>query len=235
MKMTMAFPTLGMNGTVSNSTVVFVQQKGETFARAKVRPANPRSVDQTKIRSYMSLATKSWGGLTPAQQRAWLEYAKKHFSENDEGIKVVASGASAFTRANVIRQILGLSLIGDAPTEAPPAAPSEIRQLAAQQPDGVGLEVYHGYTTTTGLQVLVRATAAMPSLGRVPRPEQCLYVRGVGPASAQALPASGGSVNFGPTKFVVDGGQRYGVDVRIVRTADGMVSRPAFGDFIKDV
>jgi hypothetical protein len=233
MKMEIAFPALGMKGTVKNSTVVFFKQMDETVARAKVRPANPRSVDQTKVRGYVSLATKAWDDLTQAQRDAWLKYAKVYFSVSDDGTRVRPSGLTTFTRANVIRQILGLSLISDAPLEAPPARPTGLRQSGSPNPDSLGFELDHGITTVAGYRVLVRATPAMVTLGRTPRPADCAYVCGLSPASAAALPASGGTVTFSPTKYIVDPDQRYGLEVRIVRIADGMVSGPVFRDFIK--
>lgn len=60
-------------------------------------------------------------------------------------------------------------------------------------------------------------------------------MRGVGPDSAAPLPASGSEVVFNPTTYAVGDGQRYGVEVRVVRTADGTMCVPVYGDFLKSI
>ena len=68
-----------------------------------------------------------------------------------------------------------------------------------------------------------------------PRADQCRYVRGLSPDSFLPLAASGSTYTFTPAKYTVEDGRRYGVEVRIVRTADGLQGPPIFGDFIKKV
>jgi hypothetical protein len=140
---------------------------------------------------------------------------------------------NTYVRANVLRQTLGLAMISDAPTLAPPVPPTEIQQLAAQNPDSLGFELFHGHVAVAGLQVLVRATPAMPTVAHCPRLSDYRYVCGVAAASFQALAATGGQYTFSPTRFIVDADLRYGVEVRIIRTADGMASEPVYGDFVK--
>jgi hypothetical protein len=236
MRINNGFPVLTMEGTVSNSTIVFTDDgKNNNFARAKVTPKNPQTPDQLKIRAYMSAATKQWFTLPRIQMEAWEEYAKDFFKKDDEGHKVKPSGIATYMRANSVRQILGLPLITVAPTLAPPTRLSEVLQNSSGAPNQLGLELVHTYTTLTGFQVLVRMSAAMVTLGRTPLRTDMRFVRGVSPNSAAALPASGGTVSFTPTRFEVEEGERYGVEVRVVRTADGITSSPVFGDFIKAV
>jgi hypothetical protein len=47
--------------------------------------------------------------------------------------------------------------------------------------------------------------------------------------------ASGGSVQFSPTRYIIGAGKRFGVEARVVRNADGIMSNPVFGDFLKVV
>ena len=235
MRIGIAFPALNMEGTSKNSSLVLTEQLGVTYGRAKVIPANPKTADQVEVRSNLTLTVRTWGTLTAQQREAWKAYAKLYFGKTDDGRSFRASGLTAFTSCNAIRQALGLALISDAPTVAPPSSLRRIAQVPAQNPDAVGIEVTHGIAVTAGLLVLVRATGPMPTPGHTPALTDLRYVCGVGPASAQALPASGTPLVFSPTKYVVQDGQRYGVEARVVRTADGTVSAPVYGDFLKSV
>lgn len=222
-----------MSGTYKTTDLVFMELEGETVARAKITPANPNSSDQVTVRNDVTVASQAWDTLTAAQRASWQSWGELHMA--DDSAKVKSLGQRAFVRANLIRQILGLALVTDAPTQAPPLKPTKIEQLGAMSPDSIGLTLTHSITNVAGHMVLVRATDAMNTVACTPRPGDCRYVCGVGPASFTALPVSGASVEFSPTKYVINDGQRYGVEVRIVRTADGIASDPLYGDFIKSV
>lgn len=224
-----------LRGTYKTTDLVMQEYEGETVARAKVTPENPQTADQVKIRSCVTVATRSWHNTTEAQRDAWGTYSEKYDPDADSDKSVKSLALRSFIRANIVRQILGLPLVLDPPSLGPPGMPTAVRQLGAQSPDSIGLEVDHTETDTAGLMLLVRASDAMNSTACTPTPEDMRYVCGVGTNSFKPLGVSGAPVEFNPTKYVVNNGERYGVSVQIVRTADGSVSAPLYGDFIKEV
>lgn len=233
MRFKSGFPCVGLSGTTNNSQLTYSTIKGDIYARAKVTPTNPRSVDQQLVRARVSEITKNWDNLTRAQQKAWELYARQYLLPSDK--TNTGAGLSGYLIANVNRRLCGLALVTDAPVQAPPAIIAQVEQLPAQNPDAVGLVLHHPHSVVAGLVVVARVTGATATTGRKPQPGDMRYVCGATAASTAALPASGGNVVFSPARFVVEDGQRYGVEVRVVRTADGVPSEPAFGDFLKSV
>ncbi len=102
-------------------------------------------------------------------------------------------------------------------------------------PEDLELTLTHSYSVLTGLSVIVRATPAMRTLAIKPNANDQRFVLGVNPGSAQALTASGTDLVFNGIKHPVNDGLRYGVEARVVRTADGIMSNAVVGDFIKSV
>ena len=145
------------------------------------------------------------------------------------------SGVGTYMRANSVRQVLGLPLTTAAPIAAPPAPLSAIVELNGESTHTVAIVITHSYTVLTGLSVIVRATPAMPTVAVKPLPGDYRYVMGVSPSSAKPLLVSGSDLLFTPSRFIIGNGERYGVEARIVRTADGIMSNPVYGDFIKIV
>lgn len=235
MKVETASYIRALRGTYKTTDLVMQKHEGETVARAKVKPANPQTADQLKVRGFAAAATRAWHTTSEQQRAAWGSYGDLYFDEGNPDKSRRSLALRMFVRANIVRQALGLSILLDAPTLAPPSKPVAVRQLGAQNPDAVGIEVDHLEPVTAGLLVLVRATAAMRSTACKPDPNDHRYVCGVGPGSFAPLNVSGTPMTFSPSKFVVNDGQRYGVEVRIVRTADGVAGAPVYGDFLKSV
>lgn len=233
-KVLLSSPVRGLQGKFALSDICyFVGKNGLTYARSAGEVANPQTASQQTVRSYFTSAAKAWQTLTPAQRDGWLDYAKLYYTTDDEGNPVQPSGIGTFLKANSIRQVLGQALVTAPPTEAPPPPLSAIEQVSPQNPDSVGITITHSISVVTGLQVLVRMTPQMISTARAPRLTDYRYCRGVSPNSALPLTASGTDLIFTPTIFEVGDGERYGVEARVVRTADGIMSNPIFGDFLK--
>ena len=53
------------------------------------------------------------------------------------------------------------------------------------------------------------------------------------PASAAAMPDSGGIVAFANARFAIDPGARFGVALTVIRAEDGLASPVAFFDVIR--
>lgn len=235
-KVLLSSPVRGLQGKFAGSDVCyFIGKNGLTYARSAGEVSNPRTAPQQSVRGYFTSASKAWQTLTLAQRDGWLEYAQLYFARNDAGDPVQPSGLNTFVKANSIRQVLELPLVTGAPTEAPPAPLTGIESVGAMGPTTLGLEITHSIATITGLQVIVRMTPATISPARAPRLTDMRFVCGVGAESALALTASGTELTFTPTIFSLGEGDRFGVEARVVRTADGIMSQPIVGDFIKSI
>lgn len=235
-KVLLSSPVRGLQGKFAGSDVCyFMGKNGLTYARTAGSVANPRTAPQQSMRGYFTSASKAWQTLTPEQRDAWLAYARLYYTRNDAGNPVQPSGLNTFVKANSIRQVLGLPLVTAAPVVAPPAPLTALLSVAGMGPDTLGLEITHSIASVTGLQVIVRMTPATISQARAPRLTDMRFVCGVGSASALPLTASGTELTFTPTVFTLGDGDRFGVEARIVRTADGVMSQPVIGDLIKSV
>lgn len=234
MKATLAAHLETLNGEVS--TLGYKTLRGgrvRVFRRSVRRDVN--TLHQQEVKNFLRYAVANWRTLTQAQRTAWESYADAHFSKNRNGEEVEASGMSTYVRANFMRQLLGLALTSDAPSLAPPLPLLRLEQLPAQNPDTVGLAVHHRIENLADLLVLVRMTPAGSFPGDGPNVTDYRLVRGVTPDSAQPLPATGGQLLFTPARFIVNDGERYGVEARVVRATDGLASPAVFGDFLKSV
>lgn len=228
-------PFCNPRGTYKGCDLVFSQVRGKTVARKKVKPANPQTPDQVKVRSYMTAATRFLSTISRGQFAQWHLYAMTHCQEWDPEYPMRDLAMRTFVQANLMREIMELPMIADAPQLAPPGKPLAISQAEAPSADSVALTIRHDLPDPRGYVVAVRATAAMRTLACTPRKDHMRYVCGVSPESVQPLPPSGGTVVFTGAKYAVSHGQRYGVEVKIVRASDGTASPSVFADFIKAV
>lgn len=235
-KVLLSSPVRGLKGKFAHSDVCyFMGKNGLTYARSAGEVANPRTPAQQMVRGYFTSAAKAWQNLTVSQRLDWGEYARVYYTTDDEGNPVQPSGIGTFLKANSIRQVLGLAMVSDAPTEAPPPPLTGIAQVGALGSNSLGLEISHSISTLTGLQVIVRMTPATATPARAPRLNDMRFCRGVSADSALALTASGTELTFTPTVFSIPDSDRYGVEARVVRTADGIMSQPVTGDFVKTI
>ncbi|PKO19979.1 hypothetical protein CVU37_00450 [candidate division BRC1 bacterium HGW-BRC1-1] len=235
MRVTTASPIKGLDGSYKSSDLVFYYRNGQTFARARVTPRNPDTIDQQKIRAYITAATRNWDELTAAQRSAWQDYAEAYFTVNSAGRAVTPQGLPIYVKANITRQILGLALTTSAPTQPPPTPISDLASEPADELDRFDIIPTHSITTITGLALLVRITPAMLTVARTPRENELRYIKGVSPASAPALTASGSVISITNAQYAIDAGKRYAIQARVVRTADGIASEPLFRDLTRSL
>ena len=205
------------------------------MAKAKARPSDPRTPDQVRMRAYNTASVAAWNGLTHAQRAAWQGYAERYFAPADLPVRDGAFGLGAFVRANTMRQILQLDLVRDAPLHEPPVRPTGLRQLAVDSEGALAFELDHGLPDVAGLMAAVRATPRIGAVAMTPNIQKHRYVCGVSPDSFLPLPPSGGALRFGQIRFPVPHGKRYGVEVRIVRVAEGIAGAAIYGDFFKEL
>lgn len=235
MKLELSSPFTKPSGTYKGCEVVYMQVGGRTVARRRVKPSNPKTRDQQRVRLYMARATQGWEKLSDAQRAGWQDYAaaclgsrRSHQADRNLGMR-------AYVRASMNRQIMGLGLAAGAPRFAPPPDLLALRQAEAESASCVALTVEHDLADTTGHYLAVRATAGTRTPACTPHASEARYVCGVSAESCRPLPPSGGTVVFCPARYCVGKGQRYGIEARIVRAEDGIAGRALFADFIKIV
>ena len=227
-------PVRGIKGKFSNSDVCyFVGKNGLTYARSAGDVDNPKTANQQSVRSFFTTVSKAWSTLTVAQRNAWQDYAELYFRTDDNGAPVLPSGINTFVKANTVRLILGQAIVPAAPVSSPPSPLTAIEQLGAVGVDALGISITHAISPLTGLQVIVKMTPAMATVARAPQETDYRLCKGPNSGSAQTLTASGTDLTFNSTVYSINDGERFGVEARIVRTADGIMSMPVYGDFIK--
>lgn len=100
----------GLKGKVGGS--VFAKNKGGFYMRTKVKPLNPKSAFQQKVRANFTEVSQAWGNLTDAQIKAWNIYAEQlSFAHKKKsfGGRQKYSGKTLFQLVNNNRKIIGLA------------------------------------------------------------------------------------------------------------------------------
>lgn len=239
MKVELASPVSSISGTCKGMDLVYMTTAHGTFARRNVPPANPRTEDQLRIRSYLVAAARSWRTLTCTQHHEWNEYAKSTFApgsgRGSRERRCWSCGMTLYVRASVVRQMLGLPCGQEPPVGPPPSRIVRLSQVPGLAADALGIRVEHWINDDVSrYQVCVRATPPTCSPGRKPQPNDLRSVCGIGPASFQPLPASGGEAIFTPVKHPILVGQRYAAEARIIRVEDGIASDSIYAEFRRD-
>ena len=233
MKIVLASPWTGFSGTYKTTDLVYLGHGAQLCGRANVLPVDRRSAEQQARRAHLADIARHWQELSQAQRDAWQRYADRYRRVDRNGNRGRTPGQWLHNSANVVRRILGMDLAKDAPTAPPPWPLGRVVHEAGAAPDAIAIRVHHAYAVTDGCLVLLRSTAPTEKRARALDPTRFRYVCGLGPLSALPLPPSGGVLVFSPAACPVPDGRRFGVEARIVRTADGMTSPPVYGDFVK--
>jgi hypothetical protein len=213
--MQLAYPVTRLSGRSINSPVVNSSNQGQPVLRTFTAPSQPNTADQQSIRSIFSLVTKQWKLLTEAQRTDWNAWAELNPVTNRLGRKVDRNGVSAYLQLASIHYIDTGVLLSAAPTLGRPAPATGLENLLVGT-DLITVEVAHGYTTLTGLKLMVRQTAQIPYESQHPAPSYYRLVKGVSTESIVPLAVSNASYLFEGPRFVpVDGGL-MGIEVSIV-------------------
>ena len=223
------------SGGSAGSGLVFYTKDGVVLARAKGNSRGSPTPQRSACRARFAYASKAWALLTPEQRAAWAAYAQAWFRATPQGERLHVNAQNVFTKANSIRQVLGLPMIADAPLLGPPSPPVEATIELSAAPDEFSFCVHHGYENVAGYSLLVRITPATDTGACTPRTRDAVYVCGVGPASTAPLGPSGGVVTFAGARLSVNDGKRFGFEIRIARQCDGMPSPPLWRDTIRRV
>jgi len=103
-----------ISGSVGGTT--FARNRYGAYARARVKPKNPKSVRQMLIRNGLGSMKSLWADLTQPQRQAWDTYGDNVTMANKLGQAIKLSGWNHFVRVNQARVGAGIATVGGAPT-----------------------------------------------------------------------------------------------------------------------
>lgn len=104
-----------MSGSIAGTT--HARNRFGNYARARTKPINPNSALQVAIRSSLAYLTQYWHDTLEAADRiGWATYAAAIAMKNRLGEVTYLTGFNHFLRSNIIRQVLGLTIIDAGPT-----------------------------------------------------------------------------------------------------------------------
>jgi hypothetical protein len=103
-----------MSGSIAGNT--FAHNRFGYFVRARTKPVNPKSSDQSKMRSIMAYLSEAWHEILDDTKRtAWETYAQAISRKNRLGDTVKLTGFQHFIRSNSIILQHGNVMIKDGP------------------------------------------------------------------------------------------------------------------------
>jgi len=104
-----------MRGSIGGTT--FSRAGAGAYARARVKPVNPRSALQATRRAQLAYLTKYWSETcTPEQRADWRAYTAGTTWHNKLGHVIQINGLAAFLRLNAMLAIVGEAVHPAAPT-----------------------------------------------------------------------------------------------------------------------
>lgn len=156
-------PSGDVSGKQQDSIVFFKWRNAQT-ARTWARPTNPDSTFQQTVRANLTTLSKRWSNLTAPQRQSWVVYANANPITNRLGVSVRMTGLDAYIALNSVNQLRTSSatFVDTAPATAPPAPILTATLSTGADATTISATLTHGYTTLTGLYVLLRAKT-MPS------------------------------------------------------------------------
>lgn len=141
------------------------KNKAGAYMKNKVTPTNPSTSAQSNVRSNLTLVSRGWAGLTPAQRSAWNGYAEQYPYVDIFGDSKYLTGFAYFVKCNLL-----LLNAGSAQVTSPPAT-QEVTDIsfvfdALENPATMDLAASVA-SMPANHKVIVLASAGL-SMGRVP-------------------------------------------------------------------
>lgn len=204
--------------------LVYYIWRGVQYGRGWVRGSNPSSADQVLARATFSTITKRWETLSAATREGWDTWAAANLVVDSLGREVRMPALAAYVRVNSLKYAMAGTYQDTAPTTSAPSPVTGI--VSADDTGGAnGLNnVTHGYTTLTGLKLMVKVAAlASPAVAMTARKGALFH--GFDSGSFIALAASGQAYTLTGTRFPVAEGGSLGVVCQIVNS-EGLASLP---------
>lgn len=230
MKFKLSYPFETMSGSISGSDIVFASNgvSGTAYARTKVKPKNPDTPDQQSARKAQKVAACCWTNLSREARADW-----ERFTEMFACTQGRRRALDVCREAQRKRIMLGLPCTTSAPRLSFPGPVTTVAQEAGGEPNEFRFRIEHVVDAPSGYMVQVKMTTEMLTVARTPRARDARCICGNGPASAVALPESGGTIHFPNARFAIAPGARFGVEMTVIRIEDGLASQPAFFDLIR--
>ena len=129
-----------------------------SYVKKKPIPIQPHTIPQQAVKGFLISASQFWGSLTQAQQNTWLS-ARLSFPRTDTlGQDYTMTGHALEVSCNVDRQLLGLSLLTDAPL--PVSIPSFVFADVAMSASAANMTFDFGNSPigSAGNALILRAT-----------------------------------------------------------------------------
>ena len=89
--------------------------RGVRYASSRVSPSNPRSAEQSSIRSIIVDLSQAWAAVSRGEVQSWYDCADAHVLTN-EFCEFRATGLNRFLKVNFKRIYAGVSLETVPPT-----------------------------------------------------------------------------------------------------------------------
>jgi len=110
---------------------VFTKVRFGAMVRRKVSPVQPRTSRQTTVRALLTLLSKRWGStLTAAQRAGWESLAGSYPRTDVFGNSYTLTGLQMYTALNRNLQLIGVTIIDDAPASLSVGSPGSITATA---------------------------------------------------------------------------------------------------------
>ena len=198
--------------------VTFTRGKGGAVLRTRIKPTNPRALNQRLAQARLVYVTEQWSGaLIAAQRSAWQQYADNTTWTNKLGDVIQLGGLAAYVRLNTVLLRTGEALRQDAPTAYGHAVTPVFTILADGADNGVDMvEPTAGFNRDTDDDWIVTFVHRPQSPGR----------SGIAPGKQFSVAEEGDSVS--PPTFPLALTHAYAIENGQLVTASAVHIDPDF-------
>lgn len=97
--------------------VVASHNRGGQYLRERIVPTDPNTARQQAVRSCMTTVSQRYRiTLSNEQRDGWHEYSREVSHRNALGARIQLTGQQTYVRSNLLRCLVGLATVDDAPT-----------------------------------------------------------------------------------------------------------------------
>ena len=195
------------------------KNKAGSYLKNKVTPTNPNTTAQADVRANLTIVSRSWSALTPAEREAWNAYAAQYPYVDIFGDSKYLTGFAYFVKCN-----LNLLNAGSATINTPPASQDVTEVVCSvddvSAPDSVSL--FCSLASMPANHKVVVFASPMLSTGRVPSKSDLRQIK-VASSITASLITCGDEYNakFGD----VVNGLRVGFGTYTINTNTGLVTQ----------
>lgn len=216
-----AAPAAAVSGKQQDS-IVYFSWRGNQAARTYATPTNPRSTNQTTVRTILAQLSQLWKSVSVEDRETWNTWSQSNPTKDRMGRDVTPSGINWFIKANSNRRYMGNAAVQNAPVLAKPA-PLSLENFTVNLDGTITVDIPG--TPATGYAIKAQIEIP-PSVAWTPSQARSTYILGVNSASYETVAAT---ANQTITFEVPDGlpaNALVAVWYTTVRIADGTESTP---------